>query len=184
MKRKKKSKGFRLSPAHASQGRLFGQTGAYLMGSIIYPFRNKWGISDRADLRRAQVDKDVTGPVYTVFCREVFFGWTCEQFVHFAYQWANAPIKKTTGGTEWYYNLNPVFGGFVLWLTWNYGIQIRGAIGVDLKTQWCINALAFLCPFVWIDGLLWLVFFRLLGWGLCAGVGYMLWVFITTNHIL
>lgn len=180
MKKRKKSKGFNLSPSHASQGRIFGETGAYLMGSIIYPFRNKWGISDRANLRRSQVDKDVTGPVYTVFSRVIMFGWTCEQFVHFAYQLQNAPIKKTTGGTEWYYNLNPVFGGFVFWLTWNYGGVLEVATGFKIK--WYFNVLAFICPFVWIDGLLWLIVFRLFGWFTCAGMGYMLWMFVKSQN--
>ena len=169
MKRKKRRGGFKVSPAHASQGRIFGQTGAYLMGSIVYPFRNKWGISDRTDLRRGQVDKDVTGPVYTVFCREIMFGWTCEQFVHFIYQLQNAPIKKTTGGTEWFYNFSPIFGSFILWALFRLQIQV----------EWYWKAVAYISPFVWIDGLLWLILFRLLGWGFAFVLALGTWYFYT-----
>ena len=166
MKRKKRKRdNFNLSPAHASQGRIFGQTGGYLMGSIRYPFRNKWGISDATKLRRAQVDKDVAGAVYTIFGREILYGWVCEQFVHFIYQLQNAPMKKGTGRTEWYRTFNPIFGSAFIWGTWQYGLEV----------EWYWKGLAYLCPFIWIDGLLWLILFRLLGWAFC---GVLLWAIV------
>ncbi len=157
---------FKLSPAHKSQDRLLGETSGYLMGAVLYPLKSKWGISDKEKLRRAQVDKDVSGPVYTVFSREIIFGWTCEQLVHFIYHFQNAPMSKGTGRTEWYYNLNPVFGTAFLWFTYNHGQYFEALTGFKLSIWY--NALAYLCPFIWIDGFLWLVLFRLIGWALAA----------------
>lgn len=176
MKRKRKARkkigaGFNVSPSHASQGRLFGQTGAYLMGSVFHPYKNKWGISDRTDLRRAQVDKDVTGDVYTIFGRQIFYGWFCEQFVHFIYQLQRAPMKNGSGRMEWYRTFNPIFGSLFLWFTWDFDFA-----GAEWYWKPIAQFNAYLSPFIWIDGLLWLVFFRLLGWAFCAGlVVFLLW---------
>lgn len=180
-RKKSKSKGFKFSPSHASTSRIFGETHGYLMGCVVNPFKSKWGISDKPQIRRSQVDKDVAGPVYTVFSREILWGWGCEQLVHFLYHFQNAPFKKGTGRTEWFLNFNPVFGGFVFWLTWNYGAQIREFIGVDLKTQWAVNALSFLFPFIWIDGWLWLVLFRLLGWAVALAL-LIMFIYFVRNH--
>lgn len=180
MKKKAKTNktGFKFSPGHASTSRVFGETHGYLMGCVINPFKSKWGISDKPQIRRTQVDKAVAGPVYTIFSREILWGWMCEQTVHFLYHFQNAPFSKGTGRTEWFINFNPVFGGFVFWLTWNHGAELRELAGISLKTQWGINAACFLFPFIWIDGLLWLLFFRLLGWGLAVGLLWALIYFI------
>lgn len=176
MKRKKKSStGFKFSPSHASQGRLFGETGGYLMTAMIHPLKSKWGISDAEKLRRAQVDKDISGPVYTVFSRVIMFGWTCEQFVHFIYHFQNAPLEKGTGRTEWFYNFNPIFGGLCFWITWNYGLVIHERFDITLKTIWMCNIPAFIFPYIWIDGLIWLLAFRLLGWAAAAGMAWGTW---------
>lgn len=153
---------FRQSPAHQSQKRILGETGAYLMSSLLHPFKNKWGISDRTDLRRGQVDNAVTGPVYTVFGREILFGWTCEQMVHWLYQLQNAPMKTGTGRMEWYWTINPIFGTAFVWACASQGWYL----------EWYWFALAFVSPFVWIDGLIWLVLFRLLAYVFGA---VMLW---------
>lgn len=184
MKRKKqKSRGFKVSPAHASTSRFFGETHGYLMGCIINPFKSKWGISDKPQIRRAQVDKDVAGPVYTIFSMEILWGWMCEQTVHFLYHFQNAPFEKGTGRTEWFWNFNPIFGGVMFWLTWNHGQELRELAGIDLRTQWIGNGLCFLCPFIWIDGLVWLLFFRFLGWGLAAGLLWALIYFIIHHEL-
>lgn len=170
MKRKKRRRaGFSVSPGHKSQGRLFGETQAYLMGSTVYPFRNKFGISDRTDLRRAQVDKDVKGPVYTVFSRVILFAWVCEQAVHFLYQMQRAPMKKGTGRTEWFYTLNPVFGTALIWFSWHTGFYFWPVAYV----------LGYCLPFVWVDGLIWLLAFRLSGWGLAAGMAWAIYWILT-----
>lgn len=172
MKRRKHKTGVTVSPAHASQNRLFGQTEAYLMGVLgVNPidwFRSKWGISDKTMARRAQVDKDVKGAVYVLFSRQILWGWTCEQFVHFVYALQHAPMKKGTGRTEWYWNFNPVFGTAFLWATWR----------ADLVFEWYWYVGGYLLPFVWIDGLLWLAFFRFLGWSLCGGLAYLIFLIV------
>lgn len=159
-----KPKRFRQSPAHRSQKRLLGETGAYLLGSLYRPFRNKWGIGDEIEKRRAQIDADVSGPVYTVFGRHIMFGWACEQFVHWFYQLQHAPLKKSTGRLEWYYTINPIFGTGFLWACAENGLCL----------DWGWFLLAFVSPFVWIDGLMWLVLFRFLNWGFAVGMFFLI----------
>lgn len=166
---KKRKIRFKVSPAHQSQRRIFGQTFAYLMGSIRFPFRNKWGISDAVELRRAQVDKDISGPVYTVFFRQIPWGWACEQLVHFIYYFQNAPIRKTTGGTEWFYNINPIFGS----------LFIYACFKMHLEPAMPVYICAFISPFIWIDGLLWLLLFRAFGWFVAGALAASSWYLFT-----
>ncbi len=165
---------FTTSPAHASQRRLFGQTNAYLMGVFglnpIDWFRSKWGISDKTTARRAQVDKDRPGVVYVLFSRQILWGWACEQLVHFFYQLQHAPYRKGTGRTEFYWNFNPIFGSCFLYFTVRDGLVF----------EWYWYACGYLLPFVWIDGLLWLIFFRILGWALCCGLAYLIFLIVKT----
>lgn len=156
-----KTRTFKTSPAHRSQGRLLGETGAYLFGSFLYFWKSKWGISDKTATRRAQVDKDVAGVVFCVFSREILFGWHCEQLVHWLYQWQNAPMRKGTGRSEWFLNFNPCVFAVMLWLTWRNGALF----------DWYFYLPAWL-PFVWLDGLLWLLLFRFLNWMFAVA---MLW---------
>lgn len=171
--KKRSSSSFKLSPSHASQGRLLGETGGYLMTAMLFPLKSKWGISDAEKLRRQQVDKGVFGPVYTVFSRVIMFGWTCEQFVHFIYHFQNAPMSKGTGRSEWFWNFNPIFGSVFFFFTWNHAQEVYQACGVHIK--WYFNLLAYLFPYIWIDGLLWLLLFRLLGWATAVGLAYGTW---------
>lgn len=110
-------------------------------------FRSKWGISDKTAARRAQVDRDRPGMVYVLFSRPILWGWLCEQLVHFVYQLQNAPFRKGTGRTEFFWNFNPIFGSAFLWFTWREGLIF----------DWYWYAGGYILPFVWIDGLLWLL---------------------------
>ena len=147
---KRKDNTFRFSPSHASQGRLFGVTQLYLMGSWLNPLKSKCGISDSPNARRAQVDKDVAGAVYILFSRPVLFGWACEQFVHFIYHLQHAPLKRGTGRTEWYWNFNPLIGTAFL----------AASVLNGWHTTWWAHWLAFFTPFIWLEGLLWVLTFR------------------------
>lgn len=157
---------YKKSPPHASQKRLFGQTEIYLMGTLsanpVYWFRSKCGISDSTGSRRAQVDKRTSGAVYVLFRREVVFGWACEQLLHFVYQLQNAPMPHGSGRSEWHWNFNPIFGTWFLWLAVSHGWHFG----------WYWHWGAYFLPFVWLDGFLWLLLFRFLGWALC---GLFLW---------
>ena len=142
------------SPAHRSQNRLLGETGAYLFGSVLYFWKSKWGISDKTATRRAQVDKDVAGVVFCVFSREILFGWHCEQLVHRIYGALNAPMKTGTGRSEWFVNVNLLLGTALF----------CGTVWEGIVLNWYWYALGFWTPFVWIEGLLWLLLFRFLNW--------------------
>ena len=171
MKKRNSKSGFRVSPAHESQKRIFGETGAYLKCSLLNPHKNKWGITDKMEARRAQIDKDVPGPVYTIFGRTIMFGWLCEQFVHWLYQKQRAPMKTGTGRLEWYYTFSPVFGASVC------------AVGYYLETvfPYWVYLVSFFQLWIWIDGLLWLLFFRLIGWLTCIGLALLTYhVYLST----
>lgn len=170
MKRKRKQPGFHVSPSHASQRRIFGETGAYLNGSLFHPHKNKWGVGDKIERRRAQIDKDVPGPVYTIFGRTIMFGWLCEQFVHWLYQLQNAPMETGTGRLEWYYTFSPLFGSAVLFTCFKFGVVLP---------VW-VYILSFFPLWVWLDGLLWLIFFRLVGWLACAGMAWLIWKIVNS----
>ena len=104
MKRK-----FRKSPAHASQDRIFQETGVYLMHNVPYFWINKFGISDNAKARRQSVSKSAPGYVFYIFAPKLLYGWECEQFVHTVYAWLNVPFSGS-GKSEWMLVFSPVVG--------------------------------------------------------------------------
>lgn len=152
-KRKKTvaSGGKKQSPAHGSQQRIMEHTYVYTMHSLLFFWKSKWGISDKPDLRRAGVDADVVGDVFFIIPpQRIPFGWRSEQFVHRLYSFQNAPMSKGTGRTEWFLNFNPIIGATVIWASVSFSIPLP---------LWGY-ALALFSPVVWLDGLLWLLFFR------------------------
>ena len=169
------SKGKRQSPAHRSQKRLLQETEAYLMGNLQYFWKSKWGISDRTKTRRAQVDKSTPGDVFVIMSRQIPFGWQAESWVHTLYFWSNAPFKGKDGGTEWFLNINLIFGALFYWVFKYRGYEILvSETGID----WWWYAVAAWSPWIWVDGLLWLIFFRLFWWAVAIGL------MILTYHIL
>lgn len=119
------------------------------MWNFPYFWKAKFGISDAPKLRRAQVDESTAGAVGVFLALPISFGWWAEQAVHGMYFWANAPFAKGSGRSEWFVVLNPVFGSAFYFASRYAGIS---------WPAWAY-ALAAFFPFVWIDGLLWLLIF-------------------------
>jgi hypothetical protein len=141
----------RQSPAHDSQKRVMEHTYVYTMHSMFYFWKSKWGISDKPEQRRGSVDADVIGDVFFIIPpQRIPFGWRAEQFVHRLYAMQHAPMKKGTGRTEWFLNLNPIVGAVVIWVS----------ISCDISLPTWAYALSVFCPIIWLDGLFWLMFFR------------------------
>lgn len=160
-------------PAHQSQSRILQETEVYLMSIPLYLFVSKWGISDKTTTRRAQVDKGIAGPVWLVTSANLPFGWRSEGIVHFLYfffnvtRWIPEAFKGASGRTEIFFNANPVFGMFFVWACHTY--QFTPPI-------WGF-ALAFCFPFLWVDGWLFVQFFRLFWWVFAAALAYGSWWF-------
>lgn len=160
------------SPAHKSQKRILQQTEAYLMGNLQFFWKSKWGISDRTKTRRAQVDVSTPGAVYVIMKTQIPFGWQAEQFVHSLYSLINAPFTGKDGGTEWFLNINVVTGGAFLYVFKFKGYEILvSETGID----WWVYGVALWSPWVWLDGLFWLLFFWLF-WVVVAVAGLIFFV--------
>lgn len=157
-------KTFKKSPAHASQQRAFGQTYLYVMGNFPFLWKAKFGISDNPKARTAFVDKSTAGTVYRIASVHAAWGYGFEQFVRFIYMPLNAPFKRGSGRSEWFLALNPLVGliftaleilginaDFFAWFAAFTGYNIApGGLG-----WWLV--LAWICPGVWLDGLLMLL---------------------------
>ena len=165
-----KGGGKRKSPAHRSQKRLLQETEAYLMGNVQYFWKSKWGISDRTKTRRTQVDESTPGDVFVVLCRQIPFGWQAESWVHSVYFWSNAPFKGKDGGTEWFLNINLIVGGLFCYVFYYKGYEILLS---EHGIRWWVYALVVWSPWVWLDGLFWLIFFRVFWWAVAIGLGIL-----------
>lgn len=160
-------------PAHQSQNRLLQETEVYMMSIVLYIFLSKFGISDKTSTRRAQVDKGIIGPVATITSAQVPFGWQAEGLVHFLYflfnvrRWMPWAFRKSTGGTEIFFNANPICGTLFLYSCHLAGIR---------PENWQIG-LAFLFPFIWLDGWLWVQIFRGLSFALAVALLLGSWWF-------
>jgi hypothetical protein len=144
-----------------------------MMHSLLYFWKTKWGISDEPEVRRGSVDHDVEGDVFFIFPpQKIPFGWQAEQFVHRFYSLQNAPMKKGTGRTEWYLNLNLIVGNAVIWYS----------IWIDTPFSNYTYGLAIFSPIIWLDGLLWMVFFRLFWWAVTAASLYFVFKIICVYY--
>lgn len=155
MSRKVKRKGKKKSPAHVSQKRLLGETHVYLMHNAPYIWKSKFGITDHTDNRRRDVDETTDGAVFYLMppC-QIPFGYQAEGFVHSVYAWANAPFKEGSGRSEWFVNVNPIVGSAVFYLSVTFHFPL----------PWWGWLLVFISPVIWLDGLLWLLFFVVFWW--------------------
>jgi len=137
----------RQSPAHRSQERILQETGVYVFHNFPYFWINKFGISDNTKARRQNVSETAPGYVFCVFAPKLIYGWECEQFVHTLYAWLNVPFAGS-GKSEWMLVFSPAVGTLFLF-------------GADylINPAWWAYPLAYFTPFVWWDGLLWLLIF-------------------------
>lgn len=155
-----KSSGVRQwQPNHRSQDRVLQTTSVYLMWNIPFFMVNKFGISDTVSKRRKNVSETTPGVVFTVLSFELAFGLEIEQFVHRLYKLQNVRFWTGSGRTEWFVTFSPIVGFSTLYLNNRFGLGLndRGvtAFGVEIKYLW----MAFFTPFVWWDGLFWLLLF-------------------------
>ena len=144
MKRK-----YRKSPSHQSQERILQETKVYVMHNIPMFWINKFGITDNTKNRVRSVSETTTGVAFHIFAPTLAFGWECEQFVHWLYHFQNYELKQGSGRREWFVVFSPIFGSLFLIGSYYFG----------LWADWRIYVAAYFTPFVWWDGLLWLLIF-------------------------
>ena len=146
-------------PTHRSQNRILQNTGVYLMWNIPFFMVNKFGISDTVGKRRKNVSETTPGIVFTVLSFELAFGLEVEQFVHRLYKLQNVHFWTGSGRTEWFITFSPIVGFSTLYLNNRFALGLNDAgatmFGVEVKYLW----FAFFTPFVWWDGLFWLLIF-------------------------
>lgn len=117
------------------------------MGNMPFFWKSKFGITDHAKARRKNVSETTDGVVLTIVCLRLTNGHSREAFVHTLYIWANAPFRRGSGRSEWFLNISPLVGA----LAWSVdGLPVE------------LYVLAIFTPFVWLDGLFWLLVFWVL----------------------
>lgn len=137
---------------HRSQNRILQETFVYLMTNFPFFFLNKFGISDKTKNREKNVSETTPGEVRILTTFELPFGYEVEQFVHRLYRFQNVRFWTGSGRTEWFIVFSPIVGTSVLYLDYRYGL--------NLETTTVL--ISYFAPFVWLDGLFWLIFFRLI----------------------
>lgn len=171
---------------HRSQTRFLGKTFNYLFLNFPLFFINKFGISDQTKTRVKQVDESTFGAVGMITSAELLYGYQAEQFVHSLYFLQNwyrilqaiglGAFWQGSGHTEWFLNFSPIVGFCAWYLNHRFGL---GLITEDfLYWKYERLGLFFFTPFVWLDGLLWLLLFRLLRLILGLGVVFLILYFI------
>ena len=135
---------------HRSQDRIFQETYVYLMANIPFFMFNKFGISDKTKQRRQNVSETTPGLVQTVMTFNLAFGYEVEQFVHRLYKLQNFHFWAGSGRTEWFLVFSPIVGAVQWYLNYRFHFQFSE------RQLW----LGFFTPFIWWDGLLWLLIFR------------------------
>lgn len=155
---------------HRSQSRILGQTFNYLMANFPLFFITKFGISDKTKNRVKNVDETTPGSVFLLMSAELLYGYQAEQFVHSLYflqNWYNilravrlGGLWQGSGHTEWFLNFSPIVGVSVWYLNYRFGL---GLIPEDFF-YWKYERLAlfFFTPIFWLDGIFWLLLFRIL----------------------
>jgi len=113
---------------------------------------NKFGITDKTTARRRNVSETTPGLVQTVLSVNLAFGYDVEQFVHRLYRFQNIHFWTGSGRTEWFVVFSPITGAALWYLDYRFGLHLTNKQ----------LAFGFFTPFVWWDGILWLLFFRIL----------------------
>ena len=152
--RPKKNKGW----GHKSTSRILEETFVYLMWNFPFFFLNKFGISDKTKNRVKNVSDTTPGIVNLVATFNLPFGYKLEQFIHALYRLQNVHFWTGSGRTEWFLVFSPIVGTSALFLNHFFGL---GLISEDVY-YWKYEraALAYFTPFLWLDGLFWLVLFK------------------------
>ena len=155
---------------HRSQDRILQNTNVYLMWNIPFFMLNKFGISDTVDKRRKNVSETTPGVVFTVLSFDLAFGLEIEQFVHRLYKLQNVRFWTGSGRTEWFITFSPVVGFSTLYINRRFGFDFDDLVLIG----------AFFTPFIWWDGLFWLLTFWLLKIILIGAV-FMFFIYAVAN---
>lgn len=159
------------------------------MANIPFFFLNKFGISDTVKKRVQDVDEETPGAVVLVTSAELLYGYQVEQFVHSVYflqNWYNilravglSSLWPGSGHTEWFVNFSPIVGFSVAYLNYRFNL---GLIVEDFY-YWKYERLGlfFFTPFVWLDGLLWLLVFRSIRFLLTIGIIFLILYFLAKS---
>ena len=147
-------------PHHRSQDRLFQNTGVYVMTNFPVFWLNKFGISDKVRNRERNVSETTPGLVFAIFSLKLAYGFQIEQFVHGLYSFQNVRFWTGSGRTEWFIVFSPIVGFATFYLNSHF------SLGLSPFTI----TLAFFTPFVWWDGIFWLLFFGVLKFIIAAAV--------------
>lgn len=156
---------------HRSQDRVLQETFVYLMFNVPFFFVNKFGISDKTKDRVKNVSETTPGLVQMWLNLELAFGYEVEQFVHRLYKLQNLHFWTGSGRTEWFVVFSPIVGASVWYLNYRFNLGVPDRV---LKYS-------FFTPFVWWDGLLWLIIFR--GLKFVAGLAIMFFAVYALAHI-
>jgi len=129
------------------------------MHNVPFFFLSKFGISDNSKARRGNVSETTPGHIFYLFAFDLFYGYECEQFVHGVYRLQNwlrllkalglEELWQGSGRTEWFLNFSPIVG--------TSAYVVCRLFGIEFSTEALL--LAYFNPFVWLDGLLWLLLF-------------------------
>lgn len=147
-------------PTHVSQNRIWQETFVYLMANFPFFFLNKFGISDHADKRTKNVSETTPGVVWKWSAFNLAFGLEVEQFVHGIYKFQNVHFWTGSGRTEWFIVFSPIVGCVVWFLNYRFGVVGMIDDAFNTHTGERVLWLSFFTPFVWWDGLFWLLLFR------------------------
>lgn len=113
---------------------------------------NKFGITDKTTARRRNVSETTPGLVQTVLSVNLAFGYDVEQFVHRLYRFQNIHFWTGSGRTEWFIVFSPIVGSALMYMDHRFGWNLT------MKQL----AFGFFTPFVWWDGIFWLLLFRIM----------------------
>ena len=156
---------------HKSQDRALQHTGVYLMCNVPLIFICKFGITDYKKERTKNVSETTAGAVFRLVYFRLPFGYQFEQFIHRLYAFQNFTLSKGSGKTEWFLNFSPVVGSLIIF----YASYFNSWMSVTA------HALSFFPPVVWLDGLFWLIAFRISS--LLAGIAIFLFVIYFFAHL-
>lgn len=147
-------------PTHVSKKRILGETFVYVMGNFPYFFLNKFGISDHTKARTKNVSDTTPGIVFKWTAFNLAFGFEVEQFVHRMYKLQNVHFWTGSGRTEWFLCFSPIVGTLIFIADYHFNITLLVNQQLSIKSGSHILWLSFFTPFIWWDGLFWLLIFR------------------------
>lgn len=185
----RKGKFIRKRYPHKSENRFLGKTFNYLLTNFPFFWVNKFGISDTTKKRVKNVDETTPGSVTAILSAELLYGYQCEQFVHSLYFFQNwhtllkvvglSDLWQGSGRTEWFLNFSPIVGFCVWYLNSRFDL---GLVTEDF-VYWKYERLGlfFFTPFVWLDGVFWILFFRIFRLALSLAVVFFILYFVANS---